>query len=121
MRPALSASLALATGLALATTFGGAPAHAQLVIEGRAAQALQCSAMLYLVAEELYHGKYITTEDRSLAQSAAVEMLNHVPGTSKQKAQAMKQRVNRIRDSHEFSALMGEYAKTAPWCQKTFL
>ncbi|MCB6177399.1 hypothetical protein LHP98_04550 [Rhodobacter sp. Har01] len=116
-RPALAA---LATTLTL-TLAAALPARADLVIEGRAAQALQCSALLYLVSDMLFEAGYIDRSDRDAAQSAAVVMLDHVPGTDDQKVQAMGQRFDRIFRTRSLPELMEEFDKTAPWCQKTFL
>ncbi len=115
-RPLLAAAALL--GLSLSAAL---PARADLVIEGRAAQALHCSALLYLVSEELYQGGYINSADYTWAQSAAVRMLAYVPGTDEQKVQAMGQRFQKIFASRSLPQLMNEFDKTAPWCQKNFL
>lgn len=110
------APAALALGLSATL-----PAHADLVIQGRAAQALQCSALLYMVSDELYSAGYISKGDLDWAQSAAVVMLDHVPGTDEQKAQAMVQRFQKIFATRSLPDLMNEFDKTAPWCKKNFL
>ena len=51
------AVIAMASLAGLSTTL---PARADLVIQGRAAQALHCSAMLYMVSDELYRAGYIS-------------------------------------------------------------
>lgn len=116
-RRALTTATAL-VGLSLAASL---PARADLVIEGRAAQALHCSALLYMVAEELYQGGYINQSDYTWAQSAAVQMLAYVPGTDEQKVQAMAQRFEKLFASRSLPQLMNEFDKTAPWCQQHFL
>jgi len=105
-------------GLTLATSL---PARADLVIEGRAAQALHCSALLYIVSDMLYEGGYMTRADRDWAQRGAVQMLAYVPGSDDQKVQAMNQRFNKIFRSRSLPQLLNEFDKTAPWCAKTFL
>lgn len=113
-RATLSAALLL--GLAAA-----APARADLVIQGRAAQALHCAAMLYMVADLLHDAGQISARDLDAAQSQAVRMLAYVPGTEDQKVQAMGQRFARITRSRSTAMLMAEFNDTAPWCRKTFL
>lgn len=108
--------LALMIGLAAA-----APARADLVIEGRAAQALHCAAMLYMVADLLHGAGQISARDLDAAQTQAVRMLAYVPGTEDQKVQAMGQRFARITRSRSTGVLMREFNETAPWCRKTFL
>ncbi|MGA0539367.1 hypothetical protein [Neotabrizicola sp. VNH66] len=112
--PLAAATLALGLSASL-------PARADLVISGRAAQALHCSALLYMVSEELYQGGYINRSDYSWAQTAAVKMLDYVPGTDDQKVQAMAQRFEKIFASRSLPQLMNEFDKTAPWCQQNFL
>lgn len=111
---------AAATALTLVLGFG-LPARADLVIQGRAAQALHCSALLYMVSDELFRAGYISRADRDWAQSAAIVMLDHVPGTEKQKVQAMGQRFEKIFRTRSMADLMTEFDETAPWCQKNFL
>ncbi|MFE3837695.1 hypothetical protein [Pseudogemmobacter sonorensis] len=118
----LSLPAPAATALALALALGlGQPARADLVIDGRAAQALHCSALLYMVADELYHAGYLGRSDYNAAQQAAVRMLAYVPGTNDQKAQAMRQRFEKLMRSRSLPQLFDEFDKTAPWCRKTFL
>lgn len=120
-RRALTAA-ATTAATALSLSFAASlPARADLVIEGRAAQALHCSALLYMVAEELYQGGYISASDYSWAQTAAVQMLAYVPGTDEQKVQAMSQRFEKIFASRSLPQMMNEFDKTAPWCQQHFL
>ena len=112
------------TACAVALTLGlgtGQPAHADLVIEGRAAQALHCSAMLYMVSSELYHGGYIARRTYESAIAASVIMLEYVPGTQDQKVQAMTQRFQRIVNSRTPKQLMDEFQKTSRWCERNFL
>ncbi|MBE2278178.1 MAG: hypothetical protein IAE87_17995 [Rhodobacteraceae bacterium] len=110
------------TATLLALSFGATlPAKADLVIQGRAAQALHCAALLYMVADELYQGGYISGADYNWAQGAAVQMLAYVPGTDAQKVQAMGQRFEKIFASRSLPQLMNEFDKTAPWCQQNFL
>jgi hypothetical protein len=97
------------------------PARADLVIQGRAAQALHCAAMLYMVSEELYSAGMISSRDLDFAQKSAVLMLDYVPGTQDQKVRAMGQRFDRIMRSRSLGDLMVEFDETAPWCQKNFL
>jgi hypothetical protein len=109
---ALSVSLALGMGM---------PAKADLVIQGRAAQALHCSAMLFMVSDELYNAGYITRGDRDWAQNAAILMLDYVPGTEDQKVKAMGQRFEKLMRTRSLDGLMQEYNDTSNWCQKNFL
>lgn len=111
-----STALALSLGLGFAL-----PAKADLVIQGRAAQALHCSAMLFMVSDELHLAGYITATDRDWAQEAAVSMLAYVPGTDSQKLQAMKQRFEKLMRTRTIEDLMNEYSETSVWCEKNFL
>ena len=116
------APLAAAASIALTMTLSTAlPARADLVIQGRAAQALHCSAMLYMVSDELYRAGYINKADLNWAQGAAVSMLAYVPGTEDQKVKAMGQRFQKLMRTRTLQGLMNEYNSTAKWCQKNFL
>ena len=111
---ATALSLSIAIGMAL-------PAKADLVIQGRAAQALHCSAILFMVSDELHSAGYISQSDRDWGQEAAVMMLEYVPGTEEQKVQAMSQRFEKLMRTRSLDGLMQEYNDTADWCQKNFL
>jgi hypothetical protein len=111
-----SAALALSLGLGLAL-----PAKADLVIQGRASQALHCSAMLFMVSEELFDAGFLSVNDRDWAQGAAILMLDYVPGTDDQKLQAMGQRFDKLMRTRSIEALMDEFDETSAWCQKNFL
>lgn len=104
----------------LALTFAN-PARADLVIEGRAAQALHCSAMLFIVSTELYDLGEISRNSRDTAQRAALVILDRVPGTEDQRRRAMVQRFERIMTSRTPAQLAKEYTDTARWCRSTFL
>ncbi len=97
------------------------PAQADLVIEGRAAQALHCSAMLFLLSSELHDQGHISRNIRDSAQRAALVMLDFVPGTDDQRLRAMGQRFLRIMDSRTPNQLFKEYTDSSNWCRKTFL
>ena len=112
----IAAAFAVSLGLGFAL-----PAKADLVIQGRASQALQCSAVLFMVSDELYHAGYISRGERDSAQGAAVQMLAYVPGTDDQKVQAMKQRFDKLMRRTTIGGLFNEYNKTAKWCRKSFL
>lgn len=103
------------------TPFAATPARADLVIEGRAAQALHCSAMLFLLSAELHDQGFISRNSRDAAQRAALVMLDYVPGTDVQRIRAMEQRFARIMNSRTPRQLFKEYDDTAKWCRKTFL
>lgn len=105
---------------ALAMTLAPA-ARADLVIQGRAAQALHCSAMLFMVSSEMRDAGFLTARQTDAAQTAAVRMLAYVPGTEAQKLQAMKQRFTRIMASRSPAQLFAEYDSTAKWCNAAFL
>jgi hypothetical protein len=96
-------------------------AQAQLVIEGRAAQALHCSAMLFMVSSVMFDAGVISRNSRDSAQQAALIMLEKVPGTDAQRTQAMSQRFDRIMTTRSPEELFEEYASTANWCRKTLL
>ncbi len=110
--------LALAFAVTVAVTGG---AHADLVIKGRAAQALHCSAMLSMVSGTLAQAGMIAPDEADRALIAAAAMLDHVPGTKAQKMQAMRQRYQRILASRSLLDLLGEYTSSAKWCNAHFL
>jgi|GEM_PF-963041 len=112
----IAAALAVSLGLGFAV-----PAKADLVIQGRSAQALHCSAMMFMVSDELYQAGFLSRGDRDWAQGAAVQMLAYVPGTDDQKVQAMKQRFTKLMRTRSVGTLMDEYNDTAKWCRKNFL
>ena len=92
-----------------------------LVIEGRAAQALHCAAMLFLLSSALYDAGELSRNTRDAAQRAALVMLDQVPGTEEQRRRAMAQRFGRIMESRTPETLLAEYAQTADWCRTTFI
>ncbi|MBN2629507.1 MAG: hypothetical protein JXR75_03070 [Rhodobacteraceae bacterium] len=94
---------------------------ADLVIEGRPAQALHCAAMLFIVSSELFEIGEISRNSRDAAQRAALVMLDQVPGTDEQRRRAMVQRFERIMASRTPAELSKEYADTARWCRNAFL
>ncbi|TGD64133.1 hypothetical protein [Pseudotabrizicola sediminis] len=115
--------LCIATLLALsfAIPVQSGPAHADLVIDGRAAQALHCSAMLFIVSSTLYDMGEIARNTRDTAQRAALVILDQVPGTEDQRRRAMVQRFDRIMTSRTPAQLVTEYNDTARWCRSAFL
>lgn len=108
--------IALTVALTLAT-----PASAQLVIDGRGAQALHCSAMLFMVSSLMFDAGHISRNARDNAQQAALVMLEQVPGTEAQRIQAMRQRFDRIMSSRSPAQLFDEYSSTARWCRAKVL
>ena len=111
---------ALLPALALATTLAQ-PARADLVIQGRAAQALHCAAMLYMVSDALYDEGLLDYATTNNAQENAVRMLDYVPGTQDQKVQAMGQRFDKLMRTRSLEQLMDEYNETSTWCNAAFL
>jgi hypothetical protein len=105
-----------ALGLCLA-----GPARADLVIEGRAAQALHCSAMLAMVSGILVEADLISPRAARTALIGSAIMLDYVPGSHEQKMQAMRQRFQRIVASRSLPDLFKEYTSTAKWCNAHFL
>lgn len=97
-----------------------APARADLVIQGRAAQALHCAAMLYMVSDSLYQAGLIDYRTADNAQQNAVRMLAYVPGTDDQKVQAMGQRFNKLMRTRSLDQLFDEYNTTSKWCTQNF-
>ncbi|MFN4153729.1 MAG: hypothetical protein ACK4HF_03680 [Paracoccaceae bacterium] len=97
------------------------PAQADLVIEGRAAQALHCAAMLFIVSAKVYDMGDISRNARDNAQRAALVMLDQVPGTEDQRRRAMVQRFDRIMTSRTPTQLAKEYSDTARWCRRAFI
>lgn len=119
LRAAIVALMMAALSFGLVLT--PAPARADLVIEGRAAQALHCSAMLFLLSSDLHDQGFISRNTRDNAQRAALIMLDYVPGTDDQRIRAMGQRFERIMRSRTPDQLFKEYTDTSAWCRKTFL
>jgi hypothetical protein len=115
MRPTLTALLA-----SLCLT-AAQPAAADLLITGRAAQALHCSAMLFIVSAELHEAGFVSRTSRDRAQRAALIMLDFVPGSDEQRQRAMEKRFERILKTRTPAELFKEYDSTARWCRKTFL
>ncbi len=107
---------------ALATLiWASSPVQAELVIEGRAAQALHCSAMLFMMSAVMYDAGLVARISRDSAQQAALVMLDSVPGDEAQRRQAMAQRFDRIMASRTPDQLFTEYNDTARWCRRAFL
>jgi hypothetical protein len=105
-----------------ALVFGlGGPAQADLVIEGRASQALHCAAMLAMVSGMMSDADMISPRAAKGALIGSAIMLSYVPGTEDQKLQAMRQRFQRIIASRSFPDLLKEYTSTARWCNAHFL
>ncbi|MGA0539368.1 hypothetical protein [Neotabrizicola sp. VNH66] len=113
-RFAAVAALALSLGAA-------APAKADLVIEGRAAQALHCVSMLLVISVVLNEEGYLSPRDVEAAMTAAVLMLEHVPGTQNQKMRAVEQRSEKIVRTRSLLQLAKEFDSTARFCERNFL
>lgn len=112
---------AAATVLSLALGFG-LPAKADLVIQGRAAQALQCASTLIVGAEVLWAAGELSPREYDEIYDAAAWILDHhVPGTDAQKIQAVKQRGAKIVDRYTLQELADEIERTGAWCEKEFL
>lgn len=119
--PRLSLAALTLTAAALTAATLPQPARADLVIDGRAAQALHCAAMLFMVSDTLYDAGLLDSTTTNTAQENAVRMLAFVPGTDDQKVQAMGQRFAKLQRSRTLDQLFDEYNSTATWCTKTFL
>jgi hypothetical protein len=104
----------------LAASLLAQPARADLVIQGRAAQALHCAAMLYMVSDTLHDAGLIDDRTADNAQTSAVQMLAYVPGTDEQKVQAMGQRFNKLMNTRSLDQLLDEYNTTSAWCSANF-
>lgn len=111
----------LMLALPLICLIAATPARADLVIEGRAAQALHCSAMLFLLSADMHDQGIISRNTRDSAQRAALVMLDYVPGNDEQRIRAMGQRFARIMTSRTPAQLFKEYTDTSRWCRRTFL
>ncbi|NEX44636.1 hypothetical protein [Pseudotabrizicola algicola] len=97
------------------------PAQADLVIEGRPAQALHCAAMLFIVSTELFDMGEISRNARDNAQRAALVMLDQVPVSEDQRRRAMVQRFDWIMSTRTPAQLAREYSETARWCRRAFI
>lgn len=106
---------------AIAASLMAQPARADLVIQGRAAQALHCAAMLYMVSDTLHEAGLIDYQTADRAQTNAVAMLAYVPGTDDQKVKAMGQRFDKLMRTRTLEQLLGEYNETSDWCTAQFL
>lgn len=98
-----------------------APAKADLVIEGRAAQALHCVSMLLIISAVLNEEGYLSPRDVEGAMTAAVLMMDHIPGTDDQKMRAVRQRSEKIMRTRTLLELAKEFDSTARFCQRNFL
>lgn len=105
----------------VALVLAAPPARADLVIDGRGAQALHCAAMLYMVSEELYRAGHVSRHARDNAQVAAITMLQSVPGTDEQRVQAMGIRFEQILQTRSLTELYDEYFESRNWCRREFL
>ena len=121
MRPSLKTLIRYALPALAVTAALAQPARADLVIKGRAAQALHCAAMLYMVSDTLYDAGMLDYATANSAQENAVRMLDYVPGTDDQKVQAMGQRFNKLMNTRSLEQLLAEYNETSPWCTANFL
>lgn len=119
-RPIKTLARIVLPALALAAALAE-PARADLVIKGRAAQALHCAAMLYMVSDTLYDAGLLDYATANSAQENAVRMLDYVPGTDDQKVQAMGQRFDKLMRTRSLDQLLGEYNETSTWCNSAFL
>ena len=121
MRPSLKTLIRFALPALAVTAALAQPARADLVIKGRAAQALHCAAMLYMVSDTLYDAGMLDYATANSAQENAVRMLDYVPGTDDQKVQAMGQRFEKLMRTRSLDQLLDEYNETSTWCNSAFL
>lgn len=109
----------------LAVTLSSPSARAadgDLVIDGRAAQALQCSAMLVMVSTDMHEAGMLDEELFTTSKIVAAYILvNHVPGTTEQKKKAIRQRIAHIMKTRKPSELFKEFRSTFDWCGKEFI
>lgn len=110
----------LAFAAAVSVAILAQPARADLVIEGRAAQALHCAAMLFMVSSMLNDAGMIDDRTAHNAKRGAVRMLGYVPGTLDQKTKAMGQRFEKLMQTRTIEQLFKEYQSTSRWCETHF-
>lgn len=111
MSKVLPAFVALALALS-------SPAKADLVIQGQDAQKLHCAAMLLVVAGVLQSAGQLTDADRTNSAVLASGFLLQLPGTDRQRLQAVQQRADKIIRSRSLNALAQEFSSTAKWCSQ---
>ncbi len=96
-------------------------ARADLVIEGRASQALHCAALLLIAASVAEAGDPAFARKAALVKYTAVQMLAEVPGTDAQKGIALQQRIERILKTRDAGQFVAEARRTQKWCLRNFL
>ena len=112
---------ALAACLCLSLPSPHLHAAEPLVIDGRDAQALQCSAMLYMAASVMHDAGFVPAWVRDDAQASDMRILEQLPGTQEQRIQAMAQRFEKIVDNQTPAELLDDYQNSERWCRREFL
>ena len=102
--------------LALATH-----ASADIVYQGRDAQALHCAAMLALAGALLYKSGKITEERFMSGINVSIKIMSQLPGSESEKQKAFDQRAEKIVRSRSLPQLKEEFTSTGKWCQRDFL
>ncbi|MEL6522940.1 MAG: hypothetical protein AAFQ66_18360 [Pseudomonadota bacterium] len=110
--------IALAATLALGALTG--QVQAKIVIEGRSAQALNCAAIQFSAMEVLFSGGLIDNAKRDAAQEMAVQYLQHVPGTRKQRMRAMRMRLVSLNEKLDLIGLLEQWEGSQRWCERNF-
>lgn len=102
--------------LPLLLSLAATPASADLVISGRDAQKLQCAAMVLALADHLEAWGEIPPEAVLQAQGAAMALIAQIPGSERDRVQALLQRIDKLRATRSPSELAREFERSTRWC-----
>lgn len=105
--------------LALALLFPSA-AQADLVIKGEAAEALKCATVILASLVILQRADLVTPAEVSLGRAVAELLMEQVPGTARQKQQAIQIMGKRLLENKTPQQILLTFKQELPRCEKRF-
>ncbi len=95
-------------------------AQADLVIQGEAAEALKCATVILASLVVLQRVDLVTPAEVSLGKAVADLMLEQVPGTPRQKQQAVEIMAKRLMENKTPEQILQTFKQALPRCEKRF-
>jgi hypothetical protein len=110
----------VAAGLLAVVFLHPAQARANLVIKGEAAEALKCATVILASLVVLQRMDLVTPAEVSLGKAVADLMMERVPGTARQKQQAIQIMGRRLMENKTPEQILTTFQQALPRCERQF-
>jgi hypothetical protein len=107
-------------GFLAAVAIGPSPARADLVIRGEAVEALKCATVILASMVILQRENLLTPAEVALGRAVANLILEQVPGTERQKQQAVQIMAKRLLENKTPDQILRTFKDTLAKCEKRF-